>query len=105
MGYPNFGKDKTIVLPIDGDDIYTIESYKSKFGIDLRDILEIKDDYICIKRGIGKILISDFYPTNSDSGIGILEYREPLVSMIMHDAGNADAETWLAMVYKSGPRP
>lgn len=43
MGYPNFGKVKTIVLPLvdTGTDGLTIAQYREKTGIDLRDIVKI----------------------------------------------------------------
>lgn len=39
MGYPAFGKVKTIVLPIAKGDNLSISEYKEKYGIDLKEYL------------------------------------------------------------------
>ena len=57
MAYPNFGKVKTIVLPIDNDKTYSIETYKKDYGIDLRDIFELDDGYIKFKNNIKNCLV------------------------------------------------
>lgn len=49
MGYPQFGKVKTIVLPIGPLQNYSYEEYKKLYGIDLKDIFVIKDEYIVPK--------------------------------------------------------
>ena len=42
MGYPNFGKVKTIVLPIeDGDSGLTFDEYEKKYGLDIREIFRL----------------------------------------------------------------
>lgn len=43
MAYPNFGKVKTIVVPLSENiDGITYDEYKEKYGLDLRDIFDIK---------------------------------------------------------------
>ena len=43
MSYPIFGKTKTIVIPCgDGEDLF-YDSYKEKFGIDLKDIFQLNN--------------------------------------------------------------
>lgn len=50
MVYSNFGKVKTITLPFTGtEDGLTLDQYKERFGIDLLDIIELKDDFIQFK--------------------------------------------------------
>lgn len=45
MGYPNFGNNKTLVLPLfPKSGGFTIDGYKEKTGIDLRDFLKFTDD-------------------------------------------------------------
>lgn len=53
MSYPNFGKVKTIVLPIDYDFISNNDGenfsdvnilYKERYGIDLENLIELNDD-------------------------------------------------------------
>ena len=42
MGYPNFGKVKTIVLSCcNQDDEISIEEYKNRYGIDLKEFLSV----------------------------------------------------------------
>lgn len=41
QGYPNFGKVKTIVLPCDFREELTIDEYREKFGIDLREFISL----------------------------------------------------------------
>lgn len=71
MGYPNFGKAKTITFPIDGKETgYSIEEYKEKYGIDLRDILTIDENLIVFKHDLNAtILVLDTmaYPAKSVS--------------------------------------
>ena len=43
MGFPNFGKNKTVVLPIPTNPM-SIAEYKAKYGIDLRELLYIAPD-------------------------------------------------------------
>ncbi len=43
MGFPNFGKVKTITLPIPHEPM-SIAEYKAKYGIDLKEFLYISDD-------------------------------------------------------------
>lgn len=47
MGYPNFGKVKTIVLPTPDENL-SYEQYKEKFGIDLKDIVKIASNGLII---------------------------------------------------------
>lgn len=49
MGYPVFGKVKTIVLPTNLTQPVTIEEYKDLFGIDLKDFIYLDADYHVIK--------------------------------------------------------
>lgn len=44
MGYPIFGKVKTIVLPMECITAYTGSEYLNKFGINLLDIVEFKQN-------------------------------------------------------------
>ena len=48
MGYPNFGKVKTIVLPLIAtpDGGITIEEYKKATGIDLSDFFQLRSEEI-----------------------------------------------------------
>ena len=48
MGYPNFGKVKTIVLPCPSDSL-TIAQYKERYGIDLSNYLRLEDASIYFK--------------------------------------------------------
>lgn len=42
MGYPNFGKVRTLTLPFTGaEEEMSIDEYKKLYGIDLRDILAL----------------------------------------------------------------
>lgn len=43
MGFPDFGKVKTIILPIPSDPM-SITEYKAKYGIDLKEFLLITAD-------------------------------------------------------------
>lgn len=58
MGYPNFGKVKTIVLPADHDEM-TLEEYKQKYGIDIKSFLSIS-----VSGGGDKGRISLVIPSN-----------------------------------------
>ena len=68
MGYPSIGKVKTIVLPClgSGAPLMTIESYKEKFGIDLRDILAIIDGRIVAHTNAQILLYPNPRPTVSE---------------------------------------
>ena len=43
ISYPSFGKVKTIVLPVPSD-VLSVEQYKDRYGIDLKDILILDND-------------------------------------------------------------
>lgn len=43
MGYPIFGKVKNIVLPVPPSEI-TLDEYKKKYGIEIRDIFECRQN-------------------------------------------------------------
>ena len=46
MSYPVFGKVKTIVLPVPTpDDAISLQQYKDRYGIDLKDFLVLEPDY------------------------------------------------------------
>ena len=51
MGYPNFGKVKTVVLPIPNEEL-TLDEYKEKYGIDLRELVTVSDDYVSLRGDI-----------------------------------------------------
>ena len=57
MGYPNYQVCKEVFLPFDeSDDGITIEQYKEKYGIDLRDYFEFShEDGIVRKPCLAKI--------------------------------------------------
>ena len=59
MGYPNFGKVKTIVLPVPANQM-TYAQYKEKYGIDLKDFIELGSTSIRLKSNRNVFLIADF---------------------------------------------
>ena len=69
MGYPNFGKVKTLVLPLPRNET-SIDEYKNLYGIDLRDFVELSEEgIISLKNGLPNtsIFIDDI--TLLESGI------------------------------------
>ena len=44
MGYPIFGKVKTLVLPLPNE-TYSIEEYKNKYGIDLTQFIKLNTNF------------------------------------------------------------
>lgn len=61
MGYPSFGKVKTIVLPCPSySDTLSISQYKEKFGIDLSEYLILDNGYIYFDAKGNLILINSF---------------------------------------------
>ena len=62
MGYPIFGKVKTVVLPcwnVDDFDHLSNEQYKEKYGIDLEEIFELQEVGVPAIKTSGFILIAD----------------------------------------------
>lgn len=51
MSYSAFGKVKTIVLPINGNEDLSYEQYKEKYGIDLKDVIYLQGTSIRIREG------------------------------------------------------
>ena len=84
MGFPNFGKVKTITLPFTGYEVeMPISEYKEKYGIDLRELLRLdtahglillKDDNSLVllnKLGVGlrtPVIQTNAYVHNSSDG-------------------------------------
>lgn len=93
-GYPNFGKVKTLVLPLPERDI-SIDEYKDLYGIDLREFIELTDDKsIQFKDGLPNTLVLIDDITLSESSI-----RLNSVTYTMHKnyiEGNQDAVFGLA---------
>lgn len=66
MGYPNFGKVKTIVIPLPSKEM-TLEEYKNHFGIDLKNFFKISasemhfvsNDYVILDTLESSINFSD----------------------------------------------
>ena len=70
MSYKNFGCVKTIVLPIDMDKQgggFTYSEYKEKYGIDLKDIIVLKNGSIYLKNDTALHLV---YTEKSGSTYG-----------------------------------
>ena len=57
MGYDIFGKSKTIVLPVPGVQGMSLEEYKNKYGIDLKDFIRLDGTRITFNTNHSLILI------------------------------------------------
>lgn len=90
--YPNFGKVKTIVLPIPEFGNFTINQYKEKYGIDLRDILKVEGSEIIVKTN-AFILLFDAVGTIWSRYLFPNDF-----SSVSYEEGSADAE--LVWIYK-----
>ena len=58
MSYPPFGKVKTIVLPVPTEEL-TYSQYKEKYGIDLKDVLELSEGIIFFKSSKSTMILFD----------------------------------------------
>ena len=89
MGYPSFGKVKTIVLPIDAiDGEMTIEQYKEKYGIDLKDLIyldELNKTILLKNKDNLLILVNDM---SSNSYLPI--FCPPSISVQAWEEGNSN---------------
>ena len=96
MGYPAFGKVKTIVLPAPAIANTSIEEYKKQYGIDLRELFFLKGKLICFKPKNSLLLIdwslyaltesSDYYETN----LGVEPCKD--LSTTPYDSGVSDGK-------------
>ena len=98
MGYPAFGKVKTITLP-SPDESLTIEGYKEKYNIDLKDFIELIEGNIKIK---DEILNSSLILVMQSKYLGTTSplvpvCRERVISS--YEAGVSDAITRLCTTY------
>ena len=78
MGYPNFGKVKTITLPIPST-YMTYKQYKEKYGIDLKNILFIDEVSKLIKLKPSRtLLLADISEVIKQEGI---DYYPAIISL------------------------
>lgn len=67
MGYPQFGKVKDVVLPVPANEPLSLDEYKERYGIDLRDFIEYYPDGVCIRlKNVGGCA---FYCSDLEDGI------------------------------------
>ena len=94
MGYPQFGKVKTIVLPLPVN-LISYSDYKKLFGIDLKDVLKLENGIITLKRGDYLPLIKDFM---GESISGIL-YIAPITNVTMQQYSEENTDAVLRLYY------
>ena len=61
MGYKMPNVVKEIYLPINVGDDLSVEDYREKYGINLKDFIALEGGYINIKFGISKVFLVDLY--------------------------------------------
>lgn len=74
MSYPNFGKVKTITIPINLGEELTLKQYREKYGIDFNDLAVFTGSIVALKRSNTLFLI---YKIDED-GIDIDPALAPL---------------------------
>ena len=76
MSYPAFGKVKTIVLPIPGEEL-TLNEYRDKYGIDLREFIKVTATNILLDFGCAHVLLKEtkeFGETFAFSNVSFVRY-------------------------------
>ena len=77
MAYPNFGKVKTIVLPfnLQDDNGISLDEYKEKYGIDIRDLFVLNSNGLFDKRDFKDtafyVECSSFARLDDNAGTGV----------------------------------
>lgn len=77
MGYPYFGKVKTIVLPLPPEQIKFAE-YKEKYGIDLKEFFEVKENDINLKNVKNAVIYFDLSDVNGAAPVEFIGELLPL---------------------------
>ena len=99
MGYPAFGKVKTIVLP-GPNGVLSLAQYKEIYGIDLREFLDLSNgEDIAIKKDI---LDNSLILIRQDRDLGDTHPLCPVCSVHFdspYSAGSTDAKTTLCTSY------
>lgn len=95
VSYPKFGKVKTIVLPVPGDDsAISLSVYKERYGIDLKDILycDAVSGYIKFKNSKTLFLLDFSEPQESKTFTELQCGLTPIVKLETgsYDSGNSD---------------
>lgn len=103
MGYPAFGKIKTLTLPIPSQPM-TLEEYKERYGIDLLEYVSLSDGgYINFNAHNSYVLLSETNYENEGGDDEIVlnctNIIIPIASVVVSvwDSGKNDAETKLGI--------
>ena len=99
MGYPNFGKVKTVVLPLT-DEALTINEYKEKYGIDLKQFIVLDDGgFITLDNNFLDSTLILIRQSKSSGATTPLVPCQKVVTEAAYIADNQQATTLLASCY------
>ena len=97
VSYPQFGKVKTIVLPIPANSI-SLDEYKEKYGIDLREYIYLDGHEIKLKNVENALILIDDIDSNL---VGSIRTLRPIISLGIQQwtSGSLDGSTIFGCVY------
>lgn len=98
MGYPIFGKVKNIVLPCDTSDPLTLDQYKEKYGIDLKEFLVVENNVIKFKADNSVIYIQTRNEQGAQAVYGT-SFLCPVTSSLItaYESGQSSAKLMLGV--------
>lgn len=99
MGYPAFGKVKTIVLPVPGEQMKFTE-YKEKYGIDLKEFFEVKENDINLKNVKNAVIYFDLSDVSDNAPVEFIGKLLPLGATIYASQSYESKVTSGAIYYK-----